>query len=74
MSSLASIHLISTRLLILQRLVGELAEIIRLMAKSAPVETVHTVHLNYPSNCIHGWTYTIGEKDLSLRLLWEWVV
>ena len=51
--------------------VGELAEIIRLMAESAPVETVH---LNYPSNCTHGCTYTIGEEDLSLRLLLEWVV
>ena len=63
-------RLISTRL-ILQLLVGELAEIIRLMAESAPVETVH---LNYPSNCTHGCTYTIAEEDLSLRLLREWVI
>ena len=42
--------LISTQL-ILQFLVEELAEIIRLMAENAPVETVH---MNYPSNCIHG--------------------
>ena len=63
-------RLISTRL-ILQLLVGELAEIICLMAESAPVETVH---LNYPSNCMHGCTYTIGQEDHSLRLLREWVV
>ena len=25
-----------------------------------------TVHLNYPSNCTHGCTYTIAEEDLSL--------
>ena len=53
--------------------VGELAEIIRLMVERAPVEKVH---LNYPSNCTHGCTYTIAEEDLdlSLRLLREWVV
>ena len=41
------------------------------MAECAPVEAVH---LNYPSNCTHGCTYTIAEEDLSLRLLQEWVV
>ena len=52
---------VSTRL-ILQLLVGKLADIIRLMAESAPVETVH---LNYLSSCTHGCTYTIGEEDVS---------
>ena len=63
-------RLILTRL-ILQLLVGELAEITRLITARPPVETVH---LNYPSNCTHGCTYTIAEEDLSLRLLHEWVV
>ena len=57
--------------LILQLLVRELAEIIRIMAESAPV-----VRYTWITRLIArtGAQYTMAEEDLSLWLLREWVV